>query len=85
LQKRLRNVKALLRKTPRLFLPEEILWGLRCGLSGNPALPDGNAAEMALKGNCRPGDMPVGIWESLLDLKPQSLPIKLPPVFLLFF
>jgi hypothetical protein len=40
---------------------------------------------MALKGNCRLGDKPVVIWENLLDLKPQSLPIGLPPISFLFF
>lgn len=36
--KEARRCSELLRKTPRLFL-SEALRGLRCGLSGNPALP----------------------------------------------
>jgi hypothetical protein len=35
---------------------------------------------MALKGNYLIGDNPVAIWENLLDLKPQCLPMELPPV-----
>jgi Mrp family chromosome partitioning ATPase len=37
LQKRLENLDSMPRKTPRLFLLEKVEWGLRCGLSGNPA------------------------------------------------
>jgi hypothetical protein len=35
---------------------------------------------MFLKGNCLPGDRQADIWEILLDLKPQSLPMELPPM-----
>ncbi|MDO9536265.1 MAG: hypothetical protein Q7J85_13305 [Bacillota bacterium] len=45
---------------------------------------DGNTAEMLLKGNCRPGDGQVSIWETLLDLKPQSLPKELPPMSFIY-
>jgi len=44
----------------------------------------GNTAEMFLKGNCQPGDGQVSIWETLLDLKPQSLPTKLPPMSFIY-
>ena len=36
---------------------------------------------MALKGNCRAGDGRAAIWESLLDLKPQSLLVEPPSVY----
>jgi hypothetical protein len=39
---------------------------------------------MPLKGNCLPGDGQAGIWENLLDLKPQSLLIGLPLMSFLF-
>lgn len=66
-------------KTPRLFPPGETLWGLKCGLSGNPALL------MATRQRCSEKEtavwrQAVNIWEILLDLKPQSLLIKLPPM-----
>ena len=61
------------RKTPRLFPVREALRGLRCGLSGNPALPSGDAAERRKGETAGTATLRRADWENLLDLKPQSL------------
>lgn len=78
LQKRLRVGRRLSRKAPRLFAVSVAWWGLKCVLSGSPALSDDNAVHKgkppALSGQNR--------REILLDLKSQCLPVKLPTAVL---